>query len=128
MMMSQEVNRLLGHALLDPALLNGIFSSDRAQVLQGYDLQPAEQYAILTSKAGSLAELSRELVSVCGTPDALAETDAAIDRFYQSLHAGTHRPALHSAISMEAVAQRIINTLPGLPAAAISYADIQAAS
>ena len=106
-MLSHEINRFLGNALLDPALLKCIFSNERARALQGFNLGPEERSTILASHARSLSELSRELTLTCATPD-MADVNAGIDRFYQSLHTNVNQPAVH----MESIAQRILNTLP----------------
>ncbi len=106
-MLSYEINRFLGNALLDPALLKCIFSNERARALQGYNLGAEERSTILASHARSLSELSRELTLACATPD-MADTNAGIDKFYQSLHANDRQPAVH----MESIARRILDTLP----------------
>ncbi len=133
-MLSQEVNRLLGSALLDPALLKCILGYERARGLQGFNLQPAEHDAILKSHAHTLTELSRELTMVCGLRDVAADTDAVVDQFYQSARIGVRRTSIH----METVAQRIINSLPGQygyqpssaegAATTVKYAEFQAVS
>jgi hypothetical protein len=127
--LSQEVNRFLGNALLDPSLLKSILSGERARALQGFNLQPTECTTILLSQARTLPELSRELTVSCGLQNRVMETDVVIDRFYKSVHAGTKRTPIH----MEAVAQSIINALPAQPVAdgvtaAEKYANILAAS
>ncbi|HEY3288489.1 MAG TPA: hypothetical protein VGK87_00025 [Anaerolineae bacterium] len=129
MTLSLEVNRFLGSVLLDPTLMKSFFSNDRARAMQGFNFQPAERHAIMVSHARTLHELSHELSSSCGKVDIHAESDAAIDRFYQSVHPGTKRTPIH----MEAVAQRVINSLPGQQAAeraaaAEKFAKIQIAS
>lgn len=126
--LSQEVNRFLGSVLLDPMLTKCLFSNDRASALHGFNFQPSERKTILTSQARTLQELSRELASACAIQDVAAEYDAAVDRFYQSVHPGAKRTPIH----MEAVAQRIINSLPGHQAAngvvAEKFAKFQIAS
>jgi len=127
-MLSQEVNRFLGSALLDPMFTKRLFSSERAGALQGFNFQPSERKTILTSQACTLQELSRELTAVCAIQDAAAECDAAVDRFYQSVHPGAKRAPIH----MDVVAQRIISSLTshqvaeGVPAE--KYAKFQIAS
>lgn len=128
-MLSQEVNRFLGNALLDPILLKTFFSNERARAMQGFNFQPSEQKTILASQACTLHELSRELTAACTVHDAAAESEAAIERFYRSMHPGAKRTTIH----MEAIAQRVINQLPGQPAAdravaAEKFAKIQIAS
>lgn len=127
--LGSEVNRFLGNALLDPSLLTSFFSGERSQALQNFNLQPSERKAILTSKAGTLVELSRDLTTTCGLKDTFAETNAVIDQFYQSIHMG----ARQAPIRMDLVAQRILNSLPGQPvaegvAAVDKFIEFQAAS
>ena len=115
-MLSKEVNRFLGSALLDPSMLKCIFGGERAQVLQDFSLQPAERNAILASQARTLTELSRELIMSCAHRDVTAEREAILNRFYQSAHIGSKRASIH----METVAQRVIDTLPSQPSTADS--------
>jgi hypothetical protein len=83
-MLSLEVNRFLGNALLDPDFLKHIFSADRAMVLQGFKLSPEERSTILASRANSLSELSQELTGTLAKADA-ADTDARIEWLKESL-------------------------------------------
>jgi hypothetical protein len=106
-MLNPEINRFLGHALLDPELLKCVFGGDRAVALKQYNLRPEERATILASHARSLPDLSRELVAAFSTPDE-ADADAEVERLTRSLHT-KGKPAaghIHSTI------QRAINAVP----------------
>ena len=102
-MLSPEINRFLGHALLDPTLVKRIFSADRASALLDYNLLPEVSAMIMTSKACSLPELARELLATfAGSPSAEMETDT--EKFYQSVH---NKPV--SVRQVQAIAKKVIN-------------------
>jgi hypothetical protein len=90
-MLSLEVNRLLGSALLDPDFVKHIFSADRAMVLQGFRLSPEERSIILASRANSFPELSRELTGTLATADQ-ADIDARIELLKESLSVRSSPP------------------------------------
>jgi hypothetical protein len=106
-MLSPEMNRFLGCALLDSRMLQNIFSGDRFTTMQRFDLQPEERSRILASKAKTLPELSRELTAEFAVAD-VADAEAEIDHFYQSLHPSTTM----SLANIHSIVQRAINTLP----------------
>lgn len=66
--LSSEVNRLLGNALLDSALSRQVLGSERSSALREYKLAPAEQMAILSSRARTLTELAAELCAIINQP------------------------------------------------------------
>lgn len=104
-MLSLEVNRFLGNALLDPELLKRVFSTDRAVALQGFKLSPEERSTILASRAHSLPELSRELTGTLAKAD-MADTDARIELLKESLPSRTPPP-----MDVHVYVQRAINAL-----------------
>jgi hypothetical protein len=112
-MLSPELNRFLGCALLDASMWQSIIGGNRVNVIQSFDLQPEERSRILTSTARTLPELSRELASEFALPDA-ADAEAEIDHFYQFLHQG----ATTSVASYQGIVQRAINGLPDAQIAA----------
>lgn len=83
-MLSLELNRFLGNAMLDPDFLKRVFSAERAIALQGFKLSPEERSTILASQAGTLTELSRELTATLAITD-IADTDKKIDLLIQAL-------------------------------------------
>ncbi len=82
--LSMELNRLLGSALLEPELLRRVLSAERSLVLQGYKLSTKERSALLASQAHTLTELSRELTATLSTAD-IADVDAQVDLLMQAL-------------------------------------------
>ena len=104
-MLSLEVNRFLGHALLDPEFHKRIFSTDRAIVLQGFKLSPEERSTILASQAHSLPELSRELTGTLAKAD-MADTDARIEWLKESLPLRNTPP-----MDVHVYVQRAINAI-----------------
>ena len=112
-MLSSEMNRFLGCALLDSRMLHSIFSGDRIKVLQGFNLLPEERSKILSSQAKTLPELSCELATALATPD-MADAEAEIDRFYMSLHPAS----VTSFARIQGIVQRAINALPDAQVAA----------
>ncbi len=82
--MSMELNRFLGKALLDPYLLRQIFNGNRAAAVQDFGFALGECQAILSSQARSLADLSRELSTAFARPDA-ADAEMEVERMYQAL-------------------------------------------
>jgi hypothetical protein len=112
-MLSPEMNRFLGYALLDSRMLQSILSGDRITALQHFDLRPEEKSRILASKARTLPELSRDLTTEFAMPD-MADAEAQIDHFYQSLHPSTNI----SLANIQSIVQRAINALPDAPVTA----------
>lgn len=112
-MLSPEMNRFLGCALLEPRMWQSIIGGDRASAMQSFNLRPEERSRILISKAKTLPELSRELAAEFALPDA-ADAEAEIDHFYQSLHPSTAT----SIASYQGIVQRAINALPDAQIAA----------
>lgn len=110
-MLTQELNRFLGYALIDPSLMRQIFSSNRASAVSQYNLTPAERMLILSSTAQTLTELSRELCDTCARADA-ADADIGIRRIYQKLQV----PEYESAARINASVQRAIGRLDDAPA------------
>src|ERR1700682_3173893 len=106
-MLNPEINRFLGHALLDPELLKCLFSSDRAVALKQFNLRPEERATILASPARNLPDLSRELAAAFAKPD-MADVDADIERLTQSLHASGKTTGGH----IQNVIHRTINSVP----------------
>jgi hypothetical protein len=83
-MLSPEVNRFLGRALLDPEMAKHIFNNERQVALKDFNLLPEERATILASKAQTLAELSHELLAALAVP-APADVDAEVETLQQSL-------------------------------------------
>jgi hypothetical protein len=105
-MLTQELNRFLGHALLDTSLARQIFGGNRASAVSQYDLTPAECRLILSSTAQTLTELSRELCDTFVRADA-ADVDVCIGRMYQKLQV----PEYPSTARIHASVQRAIGRL-----------------
>jgi ribosome biogenesis GTPase A len=103
-MLSLEVNRFLGNALLDPELMKRIFSVDRVMALQGFKLTPEERSTILASQAHSLPELSQELSGTLAKAD-IADTDARIEWLKESLSLRS------SPMDVYAYAQQKVNAI-----------------
>ncbi len=83
-MLSLELNRLLGCALLDPDFLRRVLSAERSVALQAFKLSPKERSTILASRANTLTELSRELTATLASAD-MADADARVDLLMQAL-------------------------------------------
>jgi hypothetical protein len=105
-MLSIELNRFLGTALLDPRVMRQVFGSNRTVALQGFGFTPSETAAILSSKAQSLADLSGELTAKFAQPDG-ADADMQVEYAYQSLHLH-ERPA---TAQFQKMVQRVIGAL-----------------
>lgn len=120
-MLSPEINRFLGHVLLDPLLAKRIFSADRAKALLDYNLLPEVSTMIMSSKACSLPELARELWSAFAV-SAPAGVESDTEKFYQSVHSGC-KPI--SVRQVQAIAQKVIN-LTSLPSEE-EYAQLKSA-
>jgi hypothetical protein len=110
-MLTHELNRFLGHALLDPGLMRQIFNGNRSSAVSQYDLTPAERMLVLSSTAQTLTELSRELCDTCAHADA-ADADIQIGQIYQKLQV----PEYASAARIHASVQRAIGRLDNAPA------------
>lgn len=67
--LSREVNRLLGDALLDAGMRQQLLGPDRASALSGYKLTRTERRAVLGSKARSLSELACDCATALGQPN-----------------------------------------------------------
>lgn len=106
-MLNPEINRFLGHVLLDPELLKCLFSPDRAVALKQFNLRPEERATILASRARNLPDLSRELAAAFAKPD-MADADAEADRLTQSLHTSGKFAGGH----IQSVIHRAINSVP----------------
>lgn len=105
-MLTQELNRFLGYALLDPRLMRQIFGGNRASAVSQFDLNPTERMLILSSTAQTLSELSRELCDTFARADA-ADADARIGQVYQQLQI----PEYPSAARIRASVQHAISRL-----------------
>jgi hypothetical protein len=106
-MLNPEINRFLGHALLDPDLLKCLFSPERARALKQFNLRPEERATILASPARNLPDLSRELAAAFAQPDR-ADADADVERLTQSLQASGKTTGGH----IQNVIHRAINSVP----------------
>jgi hypothetical protein len=117
-MLSLELNRLLGTAMLDSDFLRRVLSAERAVALQGFKLSPEERSTILASQACTLTELSRELTGTLARAD-IADADAKIDQLKQAL-------PLRSAAPMDihAYVQRAVNTITSHIAQDTQYEDV----
>lgn len=105
-LLSMELNRFLGKALLDPRLSHQILNGNRAAAMQDFGFAPGEFRAILQSKARSLADLSRELSAVFASPDT-ADAEMQVERVYQTLQL-RKRPI---AAQYQKIVQRAIGAL-----------------
>ena len=83
-LLSTELNRFLGKALLDPRLLQQILNGNRAAAMQDFGFTPVECQAILQSKAHSITDLARELSSSFASPD-VNDAETQVERVYQNL-------------------------------------------
>ena len=82
--LSIEMNRFLGKALIDPRLLQQVLNGNRVAAMQGFSFAPAEYHAIMSSKAKSIVDLSRELCAKVMLP-AAADAEMEVERAYQTL-------------------------------------------
>jgi len=118
-MLSTEVNRLLGHALLDPGLLKAIFSPERATALQAFNLRPDERAAILASSARTLRQLSEGLLLTL-SPHAQADApEFDVTTLYQSIKSIDQGAESVSGWHVQSAVQRV---MAGLPASKYEHA------
>ncbi len=113
-MLSLEVNRLLGSALLDPDFLRRVFSAERAVALQSFGLSSQERSAILASQARTLKDLSRELMAKLATAD-MADADAGVGVLMQALPARNAPPMdVHTYVqrAVDVIASRMAPVAP----------------
>jgi hypothetical protein len=123
-MLNPEINRFLGHALLDPALARRIFSADRAKALLDYNLLPEVSAAIMTSKARTLHELACEL-SVAFAVASPADAEREAEKVYQAVRPNAKPITIRQ---VQAVAQKVIDrTSITTPAAEEEYAQLKSA-
>jgi hypothetical protein len=105
-MLSMELNRFLGKALLDPSMLQQILNGNRAAAMQDFGFAPSECQAILQSKAHSLADLSRELSVAFAKPET-SDAETQVERVYQTLQL-RERPITGQ---YQKIVQRALNAL-----------------
>lgn len=107
-MLSPEIDRFLGQALLDAALARHVFSVERAKALSGYNLLPEVSATIMASKAHTLPELARELWAAFAV-SVPADAEGEVERFYQTVHATHASDKPISIRQVQAIAQKVIN-------------------
>ena len=117
-MLSLELNRFLGNALLDPSFLKRVLSAERALALQGFKLSPEERSTILASQANTLTELSRDLTATLAKDD-IADTDAKIDRVMRALPLRRTPP-----MDVHTYVQRAVNAITSQMAPDIQYEEV----
>lgn len=117
-MLSLEVNRFLGSALMDSDFLKRVFSAERAVALQGFKLSPHERSTILASQAHTLPELSRELTATLAIAD-IADTDARISQLIDSLPSRNGPP-----MDVHTYVKRAVIAITSQIASDILYEDV----
>jgi hypothetical protein len=117
-MLSLELNRLLGNAMLDPDFLRRVLSAERAVALQGFKLSSEERSTILASQACTLTDLSRELTGTLAKAD-IADADTKIDLLKQALPLRSAPP-----MDIHAYVQRAVNTITSQMAQDTQYEDV----